>query len=101
LSGGAIHVRHRTLTGGAATFIAEEVVRIGASEGEGPAVFGRVGGYALNGAGKRVFIFDSHTSELRIFRIDGSHIRTVGRRGGGPGEFQDVRGLIWSPKGTL
>ncbi len=40
-----------------------------------------------------VAVANSGTSEIRFFDSNGRHIRTVGRSGGGPGEFSDKHGL--------
>jgi hypothetical protein len=70
----------------------EEDLRIGAMEGEGPDVFGRIVGLVVDGAG-RIWALDRQARELKIFGPDGAHVRTVGRGGGGPGEFGDPIGL--------
>ncbi|HYW07312.1 MAG TPA: hypothetical protein VE913_10170 [Longimicrobium sp.] len=36
-----------------------------------------------------------------MFGLDGTHVRTVGRRGGGPSEFASLAGMTWSPDGKL
>lgn len=38
-----------------------------------------------------VVVANSGTSELRYYDPDGQHVRTVGRRGWGPGEFDNLR----------
>ncbi|HEX6040775.1 6-bladed beta-propeller [Longimicrobium sp.] len=53
----------------------------------------------------RIVIANFTTLDLRYFDARGRHIRTVGRRGNGPGEFQLIRGigragdtvLVWDP----
>jgi len=39
----------------------------------------------------RIVIVNRGTSELRYYGADGTHLGTSGRRGEGPGEFEDVR----------
>lgn len=41
-----------------------------------------------------VVIANQGTEELRFYAADGVHVRTVGRKGGGPGEFEDLWGVI-------
>lgn len=42
----------------------------------------------------RIVVANGGTSEVRYYGPDGEHIRTTGRQGGGPGEFQRISGLI-------
>jgi len=77
-----------------------EVMRVGSADGDGPDLFGRVGDFEVDASG-RIYVFDSQAQELRIFGVDGLHVRTVGRKGGGPGEFSQVIGMDWSPGGDL
>lgn len=44
----------------------------------------------------RVVVADNGSSQLRVFRADGSFDRAVGRRGSGPGEFQFLRWVVRS-----
>ena len=49
----------------------------------------------------RVVVADGGTSELRIFGPDGNWVKSVGRRGGGPGEFENLGWLDVSVGDTL
>ncbi|HUG41540.1 MAG TPA: hypothetical protein VMM12_13715 [Longimicrobiales bacterium] len=49
----------------------------------------------------RVVVANQGTEELRFFGADGLHLRTVGRTGGGPGEFRDMWGLVRLPGDSL
>jgi hypothetical protein len=40
-----------------------------------------------------VVLADEDSREIRFFDAGGKHVRSVGRRGGGPGEFQSLSGL--------
>jgi hypothetical protein len=40
-----------------------------------------------------IIVADGSSRELRLFAPDGRHLRTVGRQGGGPAEFQTFNGL--------
>lgn len=42
----------------------------------------------------RIAVANGGTSEVRYYGPDGQHVRTTGRQGGGPGEFQRIAGLI-------
>jgi hypothetical protein len=49
----------------------------------------------------RIVIANGGTSELRFFRPDGKWVKSVGRRGGGPGEFQELGWLDVGAGDTL
>ena len=69
------------------------VIDIGALEGgEGETLF-RVAGALRLGDG-RLVVANGGTSQLFYYRPDGTLERTVGRKGGGPGEFQMMAGLV-------
>lgn len=71
-----------------------EVVTIGSRHDSGPATFGDIAGIDVD-AFNRVYVLDRMAQEIRIFEVDGSYVRTLGRRGRGPGEFRAVTGLIF------
>jgi hypothetical protein len=78
----------------------EEEVRIGAEGGEAAEEFGRIGLLEV-GAGGRIWVLENQALELRVFGESGQHIRTIGRSGGGPGEFRRPVALLWDPRGDL
>ena len=61
---------------------------IGASAGleDGPDVFGHVS-HAIGLSGGHVAVADAMAGEIRVFDAEGRHVRTLGGRGDGPGEF--------------
>ncbi len=63
-----------------------EDLQIGRLTGEGPDVFGSARNIVPDPAG-RIWVMDGQAHELRQFDTDGTHIRTVGGEGDGPGEF--------------
>jgi len=77
-----------------------EEVRIGTVEGTGPETFGDIQLLQVDAAG-RFYVFESQAQELRVFDPSGAHLRTIGRQGGGPGEFRMAIGMDWAPDGTL
>jgi hypothetical protein len=78
----------------------EEVTRIGTLEGTGPDLFGRISAIEVDEFG-RFYVFEGQAQELRVFDSSGAHVRTIGREGGGPGEFKQGIGLAWAPNGSL
>ena len=40
-------------------------------------------------SGDRIVVVNAGTRQLRFYDLDGRHVRTVGRQGAGPGEFED------------
>ncbi|HJR36471.1 MAG TPA: hypothetical protein VJ817_16055, partial [Gemmatimonadales bacterium] len=49
----------------------------------------------------RIVVANSGSSELRFFGPDGVWVKSVGRRGGGPGEFEDLGWLDAGAGDTL
>lgn len=72
---------------------AAPILSIGGAEGEGAAEFAAVMGVARLGDGS-VVVANQSTNELRVFAPDGTHRRTMGRRGRGPGEFDRLSQLL-------
>lgn len=77
-----------------------EELRIGSADGAGPELFGRLGMLAED-AGGRIWVFESVEQQFKVFDGSGRFIRTVGRRGGGPGEMQRATGIAQMPDGRL
>jgi hypothetical protein len=101
LPGGAVQVTNPPLAADAPPArILDERVRIGAVDGAGPEVFGNISALAVDARG-RILVLDAQAAELRIFGPDGAHLRTVGGRGAGPGEFRTPVGLTLHPEGGI
>ncbi len=54
----------------------------------------RVSDVGVDGSG-RIFVGQPQEHVVRVFSGDGRALNTIGRRGSGPGEFQDVGDLGW------
>jgi len=74
--------------------------RIGTLEGDGPDLFGEVSALEVDAEG-RIYVLEGQALELRVFDRAGRHVRTIGRKGGGPGEFASPIGMAWGPGGHL
>ena len=75
-------------------------VVIGRAEGEQAYLLSRVSAARRLSDG-HVVIVDAGARELRWFDSTGRHVRTVGRRGSGPGEFGFIGRVVRSPGDTL
>jgi hypothetical protein len=71
---------------------AEPQFSIGGPNATGPALFSSIQGVRIDRAGN-IWVVDGASREVRMFRPDGSHLKTIGRPGEGPGEFQQIRYL--------
>lgn len=78
----------------------EEALRIGTAEGEGPDLFSRISDLELDALG-RVYVLERSSRIVKVFDSSGDHLRNLGRKGGGPGEFGDPVGLAFGPEGRL
>ncbi|MDX1579029.1 MAG: 6-bladed beta-propeller [Gemmatimonadota bacterium] len=63
-----------------------EIRRIGATEGDSDYQFAQISGVAELSDG-RIVVSDAQAQRLQIFSPEGSHLRTIGGPGSGPGEF--------------
>lgn len=72
---------------GAPAFTLVEDLRIGAADGPPEYQLFRVGDIAV-GPDDELYVLDTGNDEVRVFDSAGAYIRTIGRSGEGPGEFQ-------------
>lgn len=102
LPGGAVLVKNpgEGAWGQGEGWTLEEELRIGSMDEAGPALFGDVAAVETDPLG-RVWVLERQAKELRVFDGRGAHVRTIGRQGGGPGEFEDPIGLAWAGDGHL
>lgn len=73
--------------------------RVG-GEVEGPHSFGDVRGLGLLPDGG-IVLLDAKDQQVHYLDARGRPVRTVGRKGGGPGEFQRANGLLVTSKGHV
>jgi 6-bladed beta-propeller protein len=78
----------------------EQDLRLGKTEDEGPDVFGDIEAFAVAANGD-LFVLDGQAQDIRQFDNKGKFLRTIGRRGSGPGEFTMAFGLGFDPRGRL
>jgi hypothetical protein len=90
------------LRGGAGAVVVGEgpLLEIGVVEGEEAYQFNGIRG-ALRLADGRLVVANGGTAELRFYDARGRHLRSVGGKGGGPGEFQFMGAPLRLPGDSL
>jgi hypothetical protein len=85
----------RTLSGGVWGRPAElsADVSIGVMEGDDEYLLGEVAGLAVDADGF-MYVYDRQVPALRKYSPDGHYMMTIGRQGGGPGEYKNSDGGI-------
>ena len=73
---------------------------VGKLEGEDEYTFGSISELAVTGDG-HIYAFDGQAHQLRRYDSLGTFVRNVGRKGGGPGEYDRVNGLAVAPDGRV
>ncbi len=78
----------------------EPELALGDEDGPEPFIFASISGVEADAQG-RIYVLDRESNTLKIFSPAGEHVRTVGREGGGPGEYRQANGLRWLSPDTL
>jgi hypothetical protein len=73
---------------------------IGGVGGEAEYQFSRIAG-ALRMPDGRIVVADGGSQELRFFDAEGGFLRSVGGRGGAPGEYQEIVSLGQGPGDSI
>jgi DNA-binding beta-propeller fold protein YncE len=55
-------------------------------------------GIAFDLTSKQLFVSDTHAHDIKVFSLDGTLVKTMGRRGGGDGEF-NFPTMLWRSDG--
>ncbi|HEV8612651.1 MAG TPA: 6-bladed beta-propeller [Gemmatimonadales bacterium] len=76
-----------------------EELRIG-SERDDPTGFSDVRGVLADRKGN-IWVLEASTQEIRVFDPTGKHLRNIGRKGQGPGEFIYADGMAMAPDGLI
>lgn len=77
-----------------AAWTVEQVLVVGAAEGEPEYQFGQISGIDIDSEG-RMYVMDQQAREVRVFSPDGQFIANIGKAGSGPGEFSQAAGPIF------
>src|SRR5690606_19272005 len=76
-------------------------VTIGQFEGPDEYIFGQIQSLTVAQDGS-IYLYDGQAKALRQYAPDGAYVRTIGREGGGPGEYRRPDGgLAITPDGRL
>ena len=73
-----------------ATIDSVPLLSLGGPNATGSTLFANIRGIHVD-SGRRIWVADGQSGEVRIFLRDGTHWKTVGRLGDGPGEFRRIR----------
>ncbi len=87
--GDTLVVRSRTPREPDATLLPE--IRLGKTDGADYEMFGDIAGFAIGPDGT-FLLYDRQIPALRRFGADGQYLQTIGRKGGGPGEYANSDG---------
>jgi hypothetical protein len=86
-------VRYRSLDPPETVAVIAPDLTIGSLDGEGPDVFGDVRGIEADPQG-RIYVLDYQAAEIRVFSPEGEYLKTIARRGEGPGEIGESNGFV-------
>jgi hypothetical protein len=78
----------------------QDELTVGTAEGAEEYMFVRLRGLAVNDQGE-IFSLDQRKPRVDVFTSDGRHLRSIGRQGQGPGEFQTPFFIALAPSGEL
>lgn len=75
---------------------------VGQADGADELTFGRIGGIAVGSDGA-MFVYDADPTVglIRMYAATGGYLRTVGAKGGGPGEYGQLNGFALASNGDL
>ena len=74
----------------------EEDLSIFPEDEEGNIILYQPYSYTVNEVGS-IYIYDRQDPAVKVFNPEGRFIRTIGRKGQGPGEFQSVSRVVYVP----
>lgn len=73
---------------------------IGEAEGAEEYMFQRIGVIAVDNE-ERIYISDWKESRIKVYNQKGVYLRTIGRKGQGPGEFEGITGIQILPENEI
>jgi hypothetical protein len=78
----------------------EEELSIGEAEGRKEYMFSQVGNIAVDDE-ENIYVLDGKESHIKIFDKHGEYLRTFGKKGQGPGEFNFPSGILITPQNEI
>lgn len=84
----------------AATLTVQTIFSVGVADGEPWESFAQVWQVAFDREG-RLYVLDTDNQCVHVYSPTGKFVRTIGRRGNGPGEFQSPLGIAITAAGEL
>jgi len=81
-------------------FQIREELSIGVSEGDTEYIFSRISAVAVDDR-EKIYVLDYNEAELKVFDRDGKYLKTIGRRGQGPGEFSSPFSMGITAENTI
>jgi hypothetical protein len=78
----------------------EEELSIGGEDDEGNIILYEAGNVIVDEA-EDIYIVDRQDFQIKVFSPEGSFIRSIGKQGEGPGEFQAIGYVTFVPDGRL
>jgi len=66
----------------------KEELSLGDSQAQGDYAFGQIRSFTVDDAGS-IYVLDYKDSHIKVFAASGEYVRTFGRKGQGPGEFDN------------
>ena len=93
-----VHSRSEGAWGAGARLVPE--VSIGELDGPEAYLFGNIASIAVDDD-MCVYVLDAQAQEVRVFDSDGTHVKTLGGRGDGPGELSQGEAIALLPDGRL
>jgi len=83
-----------------ATLSIEEELSIGGEDAEGNILLYEAGDVIVDDA-ENIYIVDRRDFNIKVFTPEGNFIRSIGKQGEGPGEFQTIGYVAFVPDGRL
>ncbi len=74
----------------------KEELSLGGASAEGEEAFGRIRHVVVDDAGT-IYVLDSQSAHIKVFDSSGKYVRTIGRKGQGPGEIESPLTLSINP----
>ena len=84
--------------GVSSTITLKEELSLGKEQDDPERSFASLSSFSVDDSGN-IYIVDGKENKIKIYRGDGSFLRSYGRRGQGPGEFQGASQIVILPDG--